>query len=130
MTNISALPADFLALLADFFAAEDILTAPEDCWTYGYDNSRRHVLPQAVVFPTTHEQVVSAVNACNRFNVPLTARGRGTGTTGATVPLKGGLIVSLERMNKVIEFSPDNRYITVESGMTNQQVQDIVREKG
>jgi len=130
LTNISALPADFLALLADFFAAEDILTAPEDCWTYGYDNSRRHVLPQAVVFPTTHEQVVSAVNACNRFNVPLTARGRGTGTTGATVPLKGGLIVSLERMNKLIEFSPDNRYITVEPGMTNQQVQDIVKEKG
>ena len=130
LTNIPTLPADFLALLASFFAAEDILTAPEDCWAYGYDNSRRHVLPQAVVFPTTHEQIVSVVTACNRFNVPLTARGRGTGTTGATVPVKGGLIVSLERMNKLIEFSPDNRYITVEPGMTNQQVQDIVKTKG
>jgi len=124
------LPADFLALLTGIFAAQDILTAPEDCWTYGYDNSRRHVLPQVVVFPATHEQVVSVVEACNRYNVPLTARGRGTGTTGATVPLKGGLIVSLERMNKVIEFSPDNRYISVQPGMTNQEVQDIVREKG
>jgi D-lactate dehydrogenase len=130
LTKIPALPADFLALLADFFAAEDILTAPEDCWVYGYDNSRRHILPQAVVFPVTHEQVVSVVVACNRFNVPLTVRGRGTGTTGATVPVKGGLVVSLERMNKLIEFSPDNRYITVEPGMTNQQVQDIVKEKG
>ena len=130
LTNILALPADFLALLADSFAAEDILTAPEDCWVYGYDNSRRHVLPQAVVFPSTHEQVINVVTACNRFNVALTARGRGTGTTGATVPVKGGLIVSLERMNKLIEFSPDNRYITVEPGITNQQVQDIVKEKG
>jgi D-lactate dehydrogenase len=130
LTNIPVLPADFLALLTTFFAAEDLLTAPEDCWVYGYDNSRRHVCPQAVVFPTAHEQVISVVTACNRFNVPLTARGRGTGTTGATVPLKGGLIVSLERMNKLIEFSPDNRYITVEPGMTNQQVQDIVKEKG
>ena len=130
LTNILALPADFLALLADSFAAEDILTAPEDCWVYGYDNSRRHDLPQAVVFPSTHEQVVNVVTACNRFNVALTARGRGAGTTGATVPVKGGLIVSLERMNKLIEFSPDNRYITVEPGITNQQVQDIVKEKG
>jgi len=124
------LPRDFLALLAESFVAQDLLTAPEDCWTYGYDNSRRHFLPQAVVFPTTHEQVVSAVKACNQCNIALTTRGRGTGTTGATVPLKGGLVVSLERMNKVIEFSPDNRYITVEPGITNQQVQDIVKEKG
>ena len=78
-----ALPADFLALLANFFVAEDILTAPEDCWAYGYDNSRRHVLPQAVVFAASHEQIVNVVNACNQFSVPLTARGRGTGTTGA-----------------------------------------------
>jgi len=124
------LPRDFLALLAESFRDQDLLTAPEDCWTYGYDNSRRHFLPQAVVFPSTHEQVVSAVKACNQFNIALTTRGRGTGTTGATVPLKGGLVVSLERMNKVIEFSPDNRYITVEPGITNQQVQDIVKEKG
>jgi hypothetical protein len=48
LTNIAPLPAGFLNLLAEIFAAEDILTAPEDCWTYGYDNSRRHVLPQAV----------------------------------------------------------------------------------
>ncbi|MGR8998486.1 MAG: FAD-binding oxidoreductase [Gammaproteobacteria bacterium] len=130
MTDIPDLPAGFLAFLTNIFTAGDILTAPEDCWVYGYDNSRRHVLPQAVVFPGTHKQVVSAVNACNHFNVALTVRGRGTGTTGASVPVKGGLIVSLERMNKVIEFSPDNRYLSVEPGMTNQQVQDIVKVKG
>ena len=117
-------------MLSDIFVRDAILTAAEDCWTYGYDNSRRHVLPQAVVFPTTQRQVVNVVNACNQFKVALTARGRGTGTTGATVPLKGGLIMSLERMNKLIEFSPDNRYIIVEPGMTNQQVQSIVKERG
>ena len=127
---MAPLPAGFLSLLSDIFVRDAILTAPEDCWTYGYDNSRRHVLPQAVVFPTTQRQVVNVVNACNQFKVALTARGRGTGTTGATVPLKGGLIMSLERMNKLIEFSPDNRYIIVEPGMTNQQVQSIVKERG
>jgi len=130
MTKQSVLPSDFLALLAEYFDPADILTAPEDCWAYGYDNSRRHALPQAVVFPTTHQQVVDTVKACNRFNIALCARGRGTGTTGATVPVTGGLVLALERMNKVIEFSPENRYITVEPGMTNEQVQNIVRDKG
>ncbi|MDD5274648.1 MAG: FAD-linked oxidase C-terminal domain-containing protein [Methylovulum sp.] len=130
MTNTAPLPTEFLALLATIFAAPEILTAPEDCWVYGYDNSRRHSLPQVVVFPTTHDQVVSVVLACNQFQVALTVRGRGTGTTGATVPLKGGLVMSLERMNRLVEFSPDNRYIIVEPGMTNQEVQDIVKQHG
>lgn len=120
----------FLSSLATCFPKRDILTAPEDCWAYGYDNSRRQVLPQAVVFPTTHEQVLHLVTACNQYAIPLTARGRGTGTTGATVPVKGGVIASLERMNKLINFSPDNRYIVVEPGMTNQQVQEITGAKG
>jgi D-lactate dehydrogenase len=130
LTNIPPLPTEFINELACIFTCADLLTTPEDCWVYGYDNSRRHVLPQAVVFPTTHEQVVSTVAACNQFNIPLTTRGRGTGTTGATVPLKGGLVVSLERMDKILDFSPDNRYIRVQPGITNQQVQDIVKEKG
>lgn len=130
MTNSPSLPKEFLALLAKTFVPEDLLTAHEDCWTYGYDHSRLHALPQAVVFPTTHEQVVELVLACNLHKIALTARGRGTGTTGAVVPLRGGVIVSLERMNKLIEFSPDNRYICVEPGMINQEVQNIVKEKG
>lgn len=129
-TELPPLPAGFISALAQIFAANALLTKPEDCWTYGYDNSRRHVLPQAVVFPTTHEHVAATVAACNTYLIPLTVRGRGTGTTGATVPLKGGLVMSLERMNQVLEFSPDNRYIRVQPGITNQQVQDFVKEKG
>ncbi|WP_019865275.1 FAD-binding oxidoreductase [Methylovulum miyakonense] len=128
--DLPPLPAGFIAALAQVFAANGLLTKPEDCWAYGYDNSRRHVLPQAVVFPATHEQVAATVTVCNDYLVPLTTRGRGTGTTGATVPLKGGLVMSLERMDQVLEFSPDNRYIRVQPGITNQQVQDIVKEKG
>lgn len=129
LTEQAPLPAAFLARLAAGFGS-DLLTAPEDCWVYGYDNSRRHALPQAVVFPAAHEQVAATVLLCNEFLVPLTVRGRGTGTTGATVPLYGGLVMSLERMNQVLEFSPDNRYIRVQPGITNQQVQDLVKEKG
>jgi D-lactate dehydrogenase len=130
LTKPSFLPPEFLDLLATIFVEGDFLKAPEECWTYGYDHSRLHALPQAVVFPTSHEQVQQLVCACNQFSIPLTARGRGTGTTGAVVPLRGGVTVSLERMDKLVEFSPDNRYITVQPGMINGQLQNLVKEKG
>jgi D-lactate dehydrogenase len=116
--------------LTQQFAADQILTDPNDCWPYGYDNSRRHAPPQAVVFPKTHDEVVALVRLCNEHNIALTARGRGTGTTGATVPLKAGVVLSTEKMNQIININPADRYITVEPGVTNKQVQDAAKQHG
>jgi D-lactate dehydrogenase len=88
-----SLPNEFLSALKTIFSTNDILIESEECWTYGYDNSRRHALPQVVVFATTHEQVLRVVKLCNEFDVAITGRGRGTGTTGAIVPLHGGLVL-------------------------------------
>jgi len=130
MAKPPALAAGFLSRLRAILPPEAVLTHPEDCWAYGYDNSRRQSLPQAVAFPTCHEQVVHIVNACNQFRIPLTARGRGTNTVGATVPLQGGVVLALERMKKVLEFSPENRYLIVEPGLTNAEVQAIAGSRG
>lgn len=118
---------DFLEAL---FSPERIMTDPADCWVYGYDNSKRQRLPDAVVFPLTHEETLALVRFCNEQNISLTARGRGTGTTGATVPLRGGIVASFERMDRILEFSRDNRFIVVEPGITNQAVQDFLRPHG
>jgi D-lactate dehydrogenase len=125
-----SLPPVFLNRLTEIFPRESLHTDPADCWAYGYDNSRRQVLPDAVAFPDDHEQVVALVRLCNEHRVPLTARGRGTGTTGATVPLYGGVVASFERMSRVLEYSPDNRFVTVEPGITNQALQDLVKPRG
>ncbi len=125
-----SLPNAFLARLRPLFPADSLLTDPADCWVYGYDNSKRQVLPDAVVFPTSHAQTLELVRLCHELAIPLTARGRGTGTTGATVPLQQGVVASFERMNRVLEFSADNRYIVVEPGITNQAVQDYVKPHG
>ncbi|MCW8907805.1 MAG: FAD-binding protein [Sedimenticola sp.] len=122
--------ADFLKELCAIFGAGDLLTDPGDCWSYGYDNSRRQALPQAVVFATTHSQVQQAVALCNLHRVNLIARGKGTGTTGATVPDRGGIILSLERMNRILQIDPDNRIARVEPGVTNQALQQALREHG
>ncbi|OGT91556.1 MAG: dimethylmenaquinone methyltransferase [Gammaproteobacteria bacterium RIFOXYD12_FULL_61_37] len=106
------------------------MTGRVDCWPYGYDNSRRHACPQAVVFGTGHEQIRDLVLFCNREGIPLIPRGRGTGTTGATVPDRGGIVLSLERMNRILEIDPDNRLARVEPGVTNQALQEAIAAKG
>lgn len=124
------IPPVFLEQLTAIVGAENVLSDAADCWPYGYDNSRRHALPDAVVFATTHEQVRDIVRLCNHHNVPLVPRGRGTGTTGATVPLRGGLVMALERMDRILRVDPDNRVMVVEPGVTNQQVQDAAATHG
>ena len=110
--------------------ADQLLTSPQDCWAYGYDNSRQHAPPGAVAFATSHEQVVSVVRLCREHRVPLIARGKGTGTTGATVPLDGAVVLSLERMDTLLEIDPANRIARVHPGVTNQALQDAAAEHG
>ena len=126
----SFLDPSFVQSIRNILKEEQILTDPADIWSYGYDNSRRHAVPDIVVQPSTHEQVHKIVSLCNEYTVSLTPRGRGTGTTGATVPLKAGVILSTERLNKIIKIDPANRYIVVEPGVTNQEVQNAVKEHG
>jgi D-lactate dehydrogenase len=110
--------------------ADNLLREPAECWAYGYDNSRMHALPEAVVFATAHEQVVQIVRACAATHTPLVARGRGTGTTGATVPTQGGVVLSLERMDRILRIDADNRLAIVQPGVTNQALQDALGEYG
>lgn len=126
----ATLPPRFLKQLQQIVGATAVLSDAADCWPYGYDNSRRHQLPDAVAFPTTHDQVQAIVQLCYQEHIPLTARGRGTGTTGATTPIRGGLVLALERMDRILSMDPDNRSITVEPGVTNQQVQQAAAEHG
>ncbi|CAB1276964.1 FAD-binding oxidoreductase [Candidatus Nitrosacidococcus tergens] len=102
---------------------ERIYTDSSDCWAYGYDNSRRHGLAEWVIFPLTHEEIRDIIRICNQARIPIVPRGRGTGTTGATVPTLGGVVLSLERMNTIYKIDPANRFMVVAPGVTNQEVQ-------
>jgi D-lactate dehydrogenase len=122
----NSLTRQFRAIVGD----NGIFTDPADCLPYGYDNSRLQATPEAVLFAREHEQVVAIVRLCHQRRIPLIPRGKGTGTTGATVPQQGGVVLSLERMNRILELDADNRLVRVEPGVTNKQLQDHVAGEG
>lgn len=124
------LPNGLLTALEKTLPPNTIYSDPADCYAYGSDNSRKHHMPDGVVFATTHEQVVKIVQLGNQFNVPLITRGRGTNPVGGTIPIQGGLILSLERMNRILEMDPQNRVMTVEPGVLNATVQQTAAEHG
>jgi D-lactate dehydrogenase len=82
------------------------------------------------VFPLATDEIVSIVKLCNDYQVPLTPRGRGTGTTGGSLPEQGGVALSLERMLQIIKVDPANRVIITEPGVLNQSIQDAALGHG
>ncbi|NGP52188.1 FAD-linked oxidase C-terminal domain-containing protein [Thioalkalivibrio sp. XN8] len=118
------------AALAAAVGADGLLTDPADCWTYGYDNSKGQALPIAVVLPRDTAAVQAAVQACREARRSLTPRGRGTGTTGAAVPEDGGVVMSMERMDRILRIDPANRVAVVQPGVTNGALQAAAAAKG
>lgn len=117
--------------LLDLFGSVDAFSLElSERTVYAYDNSRRESVPEAVVFPTTHEQVVALVELCRERRMALTARGRGTNTTGASVPVAGGIVASFERMNRILQIDPANRLAVVEPGVLNADLQSALKPHG
>ena len=110
--------------------ADNVLADPADRLAYGYDNSREQAMPDLVVLPQDHADVVQVVRLAREAGSRLVARGRGTGTTGATVPLGGGIVLSTERMRRILEVAPEDRLMVVQPGVTNAEVQAAAAEHG
>jgi glycolate oxidase len=106
---------DLLALLP----AERVLSRDYDLMLYEYDGSIDKHRPLAVVFPLSTEEVSQVVKACNRWGVPYTARGAGTGLSGGAIPARGGVLISLARMTRILEIDVDNLRAIVEPGVVN-----------
>ena len=124
------LSTNFLGELRALLGADGLLTDTSERLAYSYDNSRREALPDAVALPTTADQVQALVRFCRQHSLPITARGRGTNTTGASVPMAGGLVISFERMNRLIAIRPGDRVAVVEPGLLNGDLQSALKAHG
>ena len=127
---MNALSRDLLQTLRDALGADAVLTAAADRLAYGYDNSKRQGDAAAVALPRTHEQVVALMHACAAARAPVVARGRGTNTTGASVPTPGCVVVSFERMDRIVRIDATNRLAVVEPGALNGDLQREAAKHG
>ena len=84
----------------------------------------------AVVMPSTVDEVAAVMRWCYEHEVPLTARGGGTGLAGGAVPVEGGIVIGFDRLNKVRQFDPLLWRMHVEAGVTTGAVQRLARESG
>ncbi len=124
------LTTDFLTQLQSLLPPERLYTDPVDCYAYAYDSSQKIYPPDVVAFPLTSNEVQAIVVLCNIHKIPLTPRGRGTGTVGGSLPEQGGIALSLERMLRIIVVDPANRVIVAEPGVLNQTVQNTAKPHG
>jgi glycolate oxidase len=126
-----ALPAGFLGTVTAALPAGAVLSEPEDLRTYECDGlTGRRVLPAVVCLPDTTEQVQAIVRACNAHGIPFVARGAGTGLSGGALPVAEGAVISLARMNRVLEVDLESQRIVVQPGVTNLQVTEAVAADG
>ncbi|MBS0211553.1 MAG: FAD-binding protein [Proteobacteria bacterium] len=124
------LTAPTITALHAALGADGLLTDPAQCQPYGSDDSRRQAQPQAVALPTRVEQVQALVRICRAAQLPIVARGCGTATTGAAVPVAGGVVVSFERMDRILAIRPADRVAVVEPGVLNGALQEAVGAHG
>ena len=105
---------------------ERVLSAIEDRICYSYDGTKQKVLPDIVVRPGDTNDISNTLKIANKYEVPIYARGAGSGLTGGAVPLMGGIVFDLKNMNRIIEICPDDFVATVEPGVVTKELQDEV----
>jgi glycolate oxidase len=125
------LPDGFLGAVEAALQAGAVLSEPEDLRTYECDGlTGRRVIPAAVCLVETTEHVQAVVRACNEHGIPFVARGAGTGLSGGALPVAEGVVISLARMNRVLDVDLDSQRIVVQPGVTNLQVTEAVADAG
>lgn len=122
-----------LQKLRDIVGEKNLLTDSALLEPYGHDevtDSAYHKLPEAVALAETAEQVAQIIRLANEYHFPVTPRGAGTGLACGAVPVYGGLVLSLEKMNRIIEINTDAMYAVVEPGVRTSDLQKAAEAKG
>ena len=123
-------PSPLVHELIRLVGPDAVLWRPEDLMLYEYDALSSALQPQAVVLPTSTERVVSVVKLAARENVPVVARGSGTGLSGGSVVTEGGIVLAFARMKKIVEIDVDNLRARVQPGVVNMDLSLAVSDFG
>jgi len=109
---------------------ENVLTSPEELLCYSYDSTVLQHLPEVVVLPKITDEVAASVELANREKIPIVPRGAGTNLAGGTIPIQGGIVLSLTRMTQILEIDTVNVVAVVQPGVVTGRLQAEVAKKG
>ena len=113
----------FFHKLKKIYPQDRLLTNKGQLVTYESDSSTSYqVLPLAVVLPETQDEVIETVRTCFKFGIPFVARGSGTSLSGGSLPVADGIVIALNRLNRIIHLDAEHRTAVVESGVVNIDV--------
>ena len=107
-----------------------VSTAIEDLICHSYDATKQTALPAAVVMPATVQEVSGVLAYANEQGIPVYPMGAASGLTGGAVPVRGGIVLDMTRMNRIIEIDQDNLVATVEPGVVCAEFQAAVERLG
>ena len=120
---LSLMNKSVIKILTSIIGHENISTAPEELSCYSYDGTGQIYMPDAVVFPESAEEISAILKAANEYDFPVVPRGAGTGMTGGSLPVEGGVVIVTSRMNRIVEIDPDNMIAVVEPGVITGELQ-------
>src|SRR3989454_8973915 len=119
--------AGTLGQFREIVGEDGLISQPEQLHTYECDGlTNFRVLPEAVLLPTSTAQVRAILRLCHKEKIPFVARGSGTGLSGGALPIADGIVISLARMNRILDVDIPNARVVVEPGVLNLSVTQAV----
>jgi len=109
---------------------ENVLSSRVSLASYRYDATLIYGDPGVVVMANNAEEIAAIVKLANSKKIPVVPRCHGTGLSGGSVPVQGGIVIVMTKMNRILEIDPENRVAVVEPGITNMEVQKAVAPYG
>ena len=126
MTTYNPVSPEFLAEVEAVIGKENVFTDPDKLDMYKTDEEydpRRFRVPEAVVRPGNAEEIAAIVKLCNKYMVPITVRSGGTSLADGAIAVCGGIILLMERLNKIIEMNTEGMYVIAEAGVRTIDIQ-------
>ena len=119
-----------LGEISTIVGKDHLLTAREELLCYSFDATNQKFLPEAVAFPHNPQQIAEIMVLANRYHFPVIPRGAGSGFVGGSLPVEGGLVLALTKMNRIITIEPENLIAIVEPGVVTGTFQEKVEALG
>ncbi len=126
----SSLTSEHIAAFKQIVGENYVFADEESLFHYASDQTENlHYPPEVVIKPRTAEEISEILKICNTHRIPVTPRGAGTGLSGGALAHLGGVLLSTERMNSILEIDERNLQVTTEPGVITEVLQNAVKEK-